>query len=153
MRRTTKGRFMKRKEWEWYPKTFILGTIFGIFISLVLSGDQIQYAKADTNTIAVVDTSAPADIAHQIDVLSKKYDVNRELAEKIMSCESSFIKDATHKNVNGTTDHGIWQINSETWDKELQKKGLDPKGLEAGFYILANYGTKEWNASKACWSK
>ena len=38
--------------------------------------------------------------------------IDRELARKIIACESSWNSNAIHKNRDGTIDRGLWQINS-----------------------------------------
>lgn len=88
--------------------------------------------------------------------LSTKYDQDEFLVNKIIKCESSMYKSATHVNRNGTTDYGPLQINSVHSGK-MQAMGLSiykwEDSLEFGFMLLKRNGTRDWSASKSCWSR
>lgn len=149
--RNNKGRFINKKEYNLYAKIFVIGIVFGIFVSLACLPDTYTFARAETITPEIVETIAPLELAHKIDILSQKYNVDRVLAEKIIFCESSFYRTALNGNKDGSVDQSYWQINNKTWNATLKKKGFDPMSLEAGFWILANYGTTPWNSSRHCW--
>lgn len=72
-----------------------------------------------------------------------------------MYCESRMYN-VNHLNRNGTTDHGIWQIN-DIHKKNMADLGLNiyksEDTLEYGFILMKREGTKPWSASKSCWSK
>lgn len=88
--------------------------------------------------------------------MAVKYDVDPDLARKIIACESSRKPYAINHNKNGTTDYSFWQINSihakEAWVNSLDiTNPLD--NLEYGFVLLSKEGVSPWSASQACWSK
>ena len=96
----------------------------------------------------------PDNFTTKVHYLADKYEVNPELALRIMNCESKLNPLAINHNTNGTTDYSYWQLNS-IWRKQMSDNDLDIKdpdqNLEAGFIILSEYGTNQWRDSKTCW--
>lgn len=65
-------------------------------------------------------------------------------ALKVAACESGFNPDATHKNNDGTTDKGIFQLNS-VHKKELVRLGLDPTDVKDNIkYAHMLYKKEGW---------
>jgi soluble lytic murein transglycosylase-like protein len=93
----------------------------------------------------------------EINRLSTKYSVDKNLAFAILNCESNLNPNAINVNKNKTIDYSYWQINNYYWSKELSSLGFDitnpEQNLEAGFYLLNKYGSGLWIWSKPCWSK
>ncbi len=88
--------------------------------------------------------------------MAVKYDVDPNLARKIIGCESSREPYAINHNKNGTIDYSFWQINSihkkEAWRNNMDiTNPLD--NLEYGFILLSKEGVAPWSASQSCWSK
>lgn len=99
----------------------------------------------------------PDYLGTKIKDLSTRYNVDSNLASKIIYCESRFEPQALNTNTNLTKDHSYWQINNYYWKDDMLKRGLDitnpDDNLEAGFIILSEKGTQPWSASKKCWTK
>lgn len=153
MYRNTKGRFISKRTRNKPIKFAVITYAIVTALALIFSiPDLVNYAKAESPIPPeIVQTLAPLGLAHQIDTLSQQYHVNRVTAEKIIYCESRFKEDAIHHNTDGSSDISYWQINVGTWYSVLKKHDLSPDSLEAGFWIMANYGTFPWGSSKHCW--
>jgi len=71
---------------------------------------------------------------------------NPKEAEQIINCESNFNRFATHKNRNGSTDNGVWQLNNNYTSPEIafNYKTATKKAIEM---------RKAWGSWKAwvCW--
>ena len=58
-------------------------------------------------------------------LIKQEFPEDSERALSVVKCESGFNPNAYNgKNTNGSTDGGLWQINS-VHDKHLEKLGLD----------------------------
>lgn len=88
-----------------------------------------------------------------------KYGVDRTLAVEIARCESELYPTAKNK---GSTAKGLYQFLDGTWKHYAVKKWGTTKGrsvldysdsAELGVWVIAKYGTSDWNSSKGCWSK
>ncbi len=97
--------------------------------------------------------TAPRDIKYYADVYGADYD----LAVAIATCESQL--EPTAKNPHSTAK-GVYQFLDGTWRYYgLKKWGtLDGRdvlnyadNVELGVWVIARFGTKDWNASKHCW--
>jgi surface antigen len=70
-----------------------------------------------------------------------------DVAVAIAQAESSFVTTATHQNSNGTTDYGLWQINSSN--------GYDPVQLlnDPAYNAAAAYAIyRAWNNTFNAWT-
>jgi len=69
----------------------------------------------------------------------------------ISYCESGFKIDAVNnKNKNGTSDGGLFQINSVHKLSDV----TDPQSnINKAVELYTKNGTRDWNSSKHCWSK
>jgi soluble lytic murein transglycosylase-like protein len=116
---------------------------------------SVSVATSTAPVVKKEETVKTETLAEKINLLSVKYGVDENLAKRIIYCESGNKPQAKRYNTNDTIDYSYWQINNYWWEKELAKKGWDIKipeqNLEAGFYLLSNYGSKLWNWSKHCW--
>lgn len=64
-------------------------------------------------------------------------------ANKVIQCESGWNNQATHTNTNGSTDSGLWQINSiHTSLSEAEKKDIY-KSTEFAIVLLKS--NRSWN--------
>jgi len=139
---------------------FYLAILVVVFISL--------YSTKNTYVVwiedGVIKTSEGEEITPiektldgEIDRLAVKYSVDKELATKIIYCESRNLPTAIRINTTGTIDYSYWQINNYYWEQEMKDLGWDIKvpedNLEAGFYLLNKYGDSLWNWSRFCWNK
>jgi hypothetical protein len=128
----------------------VLALYFGVSIP------SQALALEATATPAMVET-----LEEGVSRLSAKYGVSKELAAKIIWCESKNRPQALgyNKTESGevwSTDYSYWQINDYYWEQELlEKHNWDIKNptdnLEAGFFILSTAGTTPWKASENCW--
>lgn len=107
--------------------------------------------------ISSADIEPPMKLDDKIVYLARQYVVNEELAREIINCESAGKSDAVNVNTNGSRDYSYWQINDYYWKAPLAKRGWDitipDQNLEAGFWILSNYGSSPWVWSAHCWSR
>lgn len=91
-------------------------------------------------------------VLERMEGYAEQYHVSLGLAKSIVRCESGFNPYA----VGPTKDHGYWQFVFRFWGKELAAKGWDiykpEDNLEAGFWVLSQYGTFPWRNSQKCWS-
>jgi len=75
----------------------------------------------------------------------------------IAKCESSSNPELTNKNSNGTTDVGLWQINSvhlikhPNWNAEWLKIPGNNAIAAAALYHSNKFN--DWSASRPCWEK
>lgn len=99
----------------------------------------------------------PFDLDRELIRLSIQYNIDEDLARRIIQCESQFVEDAVGRDAVVGTDHSYWQFNSHYWEQDMLERGwdiYDPQdNLEAGFWLLSRDGTKHWNASKGCWQR
>lgn len=100
--------------------------------------------------------SVDFSLQSQIDRLSHKYNVDPNLASKIIRCESSNIAHATGTLAKVGIDVGYWQINTYYHLETARKMGLDiynpVDNLEYGAWLMSKHGTQPWSASEHCWS-
>lgn len=91
-----------------------------------------------------------------ITMKAKEYGVNAQVAIRIAECESSLDPHATNTNINGSTDGGIFQVNS-IHNATVSKLGLDMSNMydniEYAMMLMKENGTKDWYSSQHCWSK
>lgn len=62
-------------------------------------------------------------------------------AERVIECESHWNVYALHTNTDGSTDGGMWQINSR-WNTDGYAYAFDP--VEATAYALRTQRTRGW---------
>lgn len=95
------------------------------------------------------------------DILSRTFGGNGATAQAIIQAESGGDPRAVNKNENGTTDRGLFQINS-IHTQNLKKAGIikteddlfDPQtNIAAAKFLYEKYGWSPWNASRAKWEK
>lgn len=107
----------------------------------------------EENFYYLPDIPLSEDLQKYIYNLSKQNDLNYIDILALISVESNFNPKLTHKNTNGTTDYGLFQINScniDNFRKQLNIKGdiLDPyNNTRMGIYELSNLSNR-WSSSK-----
>ena len=87
---------------------------------------------------------------------SKKYEVDFELAFKIVKCESNFNRYA--KNGSSSAE-SFFQFIDGTWEQTMAKMNLPtstnkfdmPIAIEAGVWLLGEDGVSHWESSSKCW--
>lgn len=107
-------------------------------INLMVSAMELEKLKATSATGEETegDNSVPlndneVDITPIIEKFSSKYSIEKELIAAIIQHESSFEINAQSKNVNGTVDRGLMQLNSDTAPWLAKEIGLEYKeGIE-----------------------
>lgn len=106
-------------------------------------------------TIAEVATTTTQEtLSEEIGGLARQYNVNAELATRIIKCESNNNPEAVRYDLH-SEDLGYFQLNTKFQGPTLKKEGLNilnPKdNLKYGFELLSREGTTPWNWSKECW--
>ncbi len=89
-----------------------------------------------------------------VDAIKKKFPEHPELFVKIANCESTLKPDAYNQDTN---DGGIFQLSEQYHGKEMKRLGIDrfnvDDNLKYARILYEKNGTKDWSASKFCWSK
>ena len=103
----------------------------------------------------VVVTVTPHKVLSDIDKMSEQTGYSTSTLNRIIWCESSGKENAVHKNNNGTTDLGIFQVNS-IHIPEAQSMGLDlttrAGNLAFAVTLIKKNGLRDWEFSRHCWS-
>lgn len=97
--------------------------------------------------------SAPDDPGACIAAAASFHRVNAQILEAILQVESGLQPRAVGKNVNGTLDVGIGQINS-THFQELGRFGIAPQDLKlacVGTYVSAWHLSKQYQRYGNTW--
>ena len=114
--------------------------LYGMYF-VGLQQAQIQYVRADTITI---EKELEAPVLERI--------CKAESGCKHLNSKGEVI---THKNNNGTTDIGKYQINFEVWGMEAMKMKInlfdEEDNEKFAKWLYANYGTEPWYSSKHNW--
>lgn len=127
------------------------------FLVLVLFPHPVSSAKAaqTATTTPAIATSTP--IVRNIAYYSELYGVDYSLAKNIAWCESEY--DPSAKNASSTAS-GLYQFLTGTWNHyallhwgTLTGHDRNDYGdsAELGVWVIANYGTTDWDASASCW--
>lgn len=113
-------------------KVLLISTVAGVAAAIPVSANAMCWADA-----------------------SQSYGIPAEVLKAVAKTESGFNPKARNKNLNGTYDIGIMQINSG-WLQKLEKYGIDEQSLndactniKVGAWILANNAIRlgwNWNA-------
>lgn len=140
----------------WLTYAVYLFTIFGTILAFLFSALFPQPVTAKAVDLL------PRTLDSEINRLTVKYSIDKNLAYAIMSCESSLKPEARNVNFDKantawSADIGYWQINDYFHKSRMNDLGLDINNqwdnLEYGFILLKASGTQPWSASKGCWSK
>lgn len=115
---------------------------------------KIQPVEAKEEIVEVVDCETA------IEALAPKYEAPKTLMRRIMKAESGNEPTVENK-VSTATGCFQWVIGSwrmygkELWGEDFFSKNIySPKdNVELAAYVIAKYGTSDWNASKHIWSK
>jgi len=130
-----------------------------ILISILILGIFPFFAVADGVGETSVATPEKTTIT-EINRLSTKYGVDKELITAIISCEGGFDGNAVHKNLTASgevwsLDYGPLQINDYYQADTMARLGLDITNqwdsLEYGFILFTKQGSSPWSASRKCW--
>ena len=80
--------------------------------------------------------------------------VDPELAVRVAKCESSLNHRAVNKNADGSTDRGLFQINSKYHPEISDEQAFNPITATEFFCKAFKAGNLSWwNATKTCWDK
>lgn len=141
-RKFTKWQIFRYKAFKFYKKTLLVSAIFTAIGYAYVGGTMTKMAAADSKVIYVQSTSTPAVMA------------------RISKCESGgsqYNKSGQvliNINTNGTTDIGLYQINS-VHNAQATKLGYDltkKSDNEAyAMYLYETQGTGDWISSAKCW--
>ena len=119
--------------------SFYASLVYAGFVSGLYLAPQHSYAN---EKIVTVESKSP-------------------VMDRIAKCESGGINTKNGQviikaNSNGTTDVGIYQINS-IWNKKASELGYNLTKEEDNrafaSWLYKNYGTEPWVYSKSCWNK
>lgn len=148
----------------------IICLIFSLWVVLInIPSQTIEYRASEVIKPPVVAKIAPKTIKKHIVVkytppqgemaeivkyVSEQTGYPSEVIGKIIWAESKYNKNAKNINKNGSTDSGLFQINSQ--HKPLaEKMGLDitdpDDNVEFAIYLIKKNGLRDWSASKKIW--
>jgi len=142
----------------------LLGIGLGVLISyaLIVQAETIVYQAP---VVEIEQKPEPKEI--QIEVSYTKEGIIEKIRQafldapimlEVARCESQYKITAhnTKLNKDGTTDGGIFQLNS-VHDQELAALGLnkfDPEdNIKFARILYDRSGLRPWNSSKGCWGK
>jgi hypothetical protein len=141
-KRFSKWQIFCYKTKKWYKRTLLVGALVSSIGWSFAFGTMTKMAAADSKVIYVQSTSTPAVMA------------------RIAKCESGgsqYNKSGQvliNINTNGTTDIGLYQINS-VHNAQATKLGYDltkKSDNEAyAMYLYETQGTGDWISSAKCW--
>ena len=115
-------------------------------IVLLLAGSPVVYVAPMQVQVKVEVVNVEALIS----LKAREFNLNEELVQSIIYCESRGKIDALGTNKNGTTDKGLLQINSIHDVGELDL--FNPEdNLDFGLKMMSEDGTRPWNSSRKCW--
>ena len=139
----------------------LLGLGLGVLISYAL----IAQAEVIVYQAPIIEIEQPKEV--KIEVVYTEDGIVEKVTQafldapimiEVARCESRFKITAhnTTLNVDGTTDGGIFQLNS-IHDQELATLGLDKFDLEDNIrfarILYDRNGLQPWKSSEDCWSK
>lgn len=106
------------------------------------TADDLPADDAKDSVFVLRDIPLPDELQYLTSDVCEEYGVPVDLAFAVMHTESRFRVDALGHNKNGTTDHGLMQINSvnHTWLREtLDLSDIDDpeQNIRAGVYMLS----------------
>ena len=129
--------------------------ILGVMVLSIILDTKIAEAYKVEEVQAVVTVIEPQTIQIEItysetrikELIRETFKEDPVTALKVAACESGYNPDATHKNNDGTTDKGIFQLNS-VHKKELARLGLDPTdvkdNIKYAHMLYKQEGWKPW---------
>lgn len=106
----------------------------------------------------VIPTNSTKQPERTIKYYSQLYGVDYSLAKSIAYCESQY--DPTIDNKYSSAS-GLFQFLDGTWNHYAKLHWGTTKGhsvydygdsAELGVWVIAHYGTGDWDASSSCWS-
>lgn len=124
----------------------------------VLTIIALFFAPRETKAQPSLFESAPETTPQMMVVqYAQSYGVSPSLALAIATCESQLKPWARNAH---STAKGLFQFLDSSWEGFSREKwGFIPDPLnprynaELGAYVLKEYGTTPWNASKDCWKE
>lgn len=130
------------------------GIVGGILIDIEIQKNTVEVMKE--TAVVEAPKAVPIEITYSKErikeLITETFVESPNTALKVAACESNFNSDATHKNNDGTTDVGIFQINS-VHKKELKRLRLDPTDVKDNIkYAHMLYKEQGW-APWACVTK
>lgn len=104
-------------------------------------------------------STSPEVIVNEVSVIKEVWGENSHIGLAIAQCESGI-----KQKINGvivrnpvTPDVGVFQVNQDYHKESSLSMGLNVYELKDNVtyakYLFDKNGTKDWNASKHCWSK
>lgn len=132
---------------------FILGTITPTPTTLA----ETTKIREVTNTIHTTTTEhvylppTREQIINEIIDQAKAHNVNPATALTIAKCESNYRPFAIGKNRNGTTDTGVFQINS-IHNVPLNDMLDYKKNIKWSMELMQKKGNQPWYSSQHCWN-
>lgn len=145
-RRNHKGQFVEG------PRTLtkiFLGVMFLGTVSMI----GVNTLEKIFKTAFVVDNTQAEVVWHQptwqeeVLIMVENAGLDKELADRLIQKESSWIEDNTHKNKDGSTDYGLWMINNKYHPEVKISCSLDWFcSTKEAIRIWKERGPQEWVA-------
>ena len=148
----TLGRLVSLKK----LKKTLIGIGIAILAFLVL---YPLYLAAATNPFESNPVIIKQDILVPIVVVSNAQTEKVNEFNRIAQCESGGNLRAKNKYSSASGEYqfiwGTWHhYGLELWGDEFYEKNIwSDDNRELAWYVYSKYGSKDWNASKYCWSK
>ena len=145
---------------------FYLGFVGGMIIGGVagmISGDSLLGALtagfAGYSVIvsalggkAQTESKKEEKIQDLIARIARKHKIDEKLALAVAEAESGFNATITHKNADGSTDRGLYQINDKWHPEVSEQQAMNPEYATEFFCKAVKNGNLSWwNASKTKW--
>lgn len=120
----------------------------------------IKLAQTEAN-ILVLDSAPEPTTSELIELKSRKYGIDSELALAIARCESHLRQydDKTGEVLRGKAnrrDVGVFQINEQYHLEKSRELDLDiysaAGNIEYAIWLMSAYGRAPWIWSRKCWS-
>ena len=130
-------------------------------LSVLVAGQipsTTTYIAPNVETVEV--NVVPGAVSDDLDAIFERYfGENKHIMEAIAYCESTkrqFTNDGVVVRNPKTPDVGIFQVNVEYHGDTAKKMGINLYEIEGNMqyakYMFDRNGTRDWNASKPCWS-
>lgn len=138
---------MKRRYYGWVQRKRNVAFLLGLTLGLITS---FLFPYVANNQSTYKTKWACEDVVCEIRLQAERYGVDPKLAYNIAMAESSLNPLAVHKNMNGSVDTGVYQINSihNVPDSCL----LDFRcNIQWAMNEMKERGTGAWLSSKHNW--
>lgn len=160
MRVKGSNQFKARHSQPWKANLigFFIFTILLVIFAAVVRKDAVEKTFAQEPLISPVGSpieykvpSLDPDLTERennIALIKKIWGKDQVIGLEISRCESGYRTHAKNLNTNGTTDQGLFQVNTVHGMPEMDSAVAN---IEYGYLLFKQQGTSPWNSSAKCW--